>query len=100
MQRIMQFAKEDGGATGTECELPTTATATLAPEAESSLRPEEEMQVAPQEQAPGTFLSIGILAGSSNPEFDVTALTSFFNQTLFSELSKRGLCCEIICVMG
>lgn len=99
MQRIMQFAKEDGGATGTECELPTAATATLAPEAESSLRPQEEMQVAPLEQAPGTFLSIGILAGSS-AEFDATALTSLFNQTLFSELSKRGLCCEIICVMG
>lgn len=57
------------------------------------------MQTTTEAPAAEPFISIGILAGS-NTEFDATALTSLFNQTLFSELSKRGLGCEVICVMG
>ncbi len=53
----------------------------------------------PDEQTAETFVSIGILAGN-HEEFGATALTSLFKQSLFGELSKRNLSCEIICVMG
>lgn len=53
----------------------------------------------PDEQTAETLVSIGILAGN-HEEFGATALTSLFKQSLFGELSKRNLSCEIICVMG
>jgi hypothetical protein len=59
------------------------------------------MHMTPDEQAQAaeTFVSIGIVNGH-HESFDVTALTSLFKQSLFGELSKRNLTCEIICVLG
>jgi len=57
------------------------------------MTPDEQTEVAE------TFLSIGILAGH-HEEFGMIALTSLFKQSLFAELSKRNLTCEIICVLG
>jgi hypothetical protein len=56
------------------------------------------MHMTPDEPAAETFVSIGILAGH-HEEFGMIALTSLFKQSLFAELSKRNLTCEIICVL-
>lgn len=64
---------------------------------EQGSQPQAEMKE--QSRTPEAAVSIGILTGNRE-EFGVTALTSLFKQSLFSELSRRNLSCEIICVMS
>lgn len=98
MQDTMQFAKQGSEANGTDDALQTGTTA-LSPEDENPVRPQELSQTIPEAETAETFLSIGIMVGR-HAEFEVTCLTSLFNQSLFGELNKRNLTCEIICVMG